>query len=95
MVDKRVSEAVFLKAMSTGADYAELYVEDMTSDYVSMIADCVDNAGTSRDMGAGVRIFCGTNSVYAFGNGTDEKSLMELASKVAAAASSAKKAGVY
>ena len=94
MVEKRVSEAVLLKAMSTGADYAELYVEDMISDSVSMIADCVDSANTSRDMGAGVRIFCGTNSVYAFGNNTDEKSLMELASKVAAAAPAAKAAGV-
>ena len=94
MVEKRVSEAVLLKAMSTGADYAELYVEDMTSDSVSMIADCVDSANTSRDVGAGVRIFCGTNSVYAYGNGTDERSLMELASKVAAAAGTASSAGI-
>ena len=94
MVEKRVSEAVLLKAMSTGADYAELYVEDRVSESISMIADCVDNANTSRDMGAGVRIFCGTNSVYAYGNGTDEKSLMELASKVAAAAGTARSAGI-
>ena len=94
MVEKRVSEAVLQKAMSTGADYAELYVEDNTSDSISMIADFVESANTSRDKGAGVRIFCGTNSVYAYGNGTDEKSLLELASKVAAAAETAKAAKV-
>ena len=94
MIEKRVSESVLLKAMSTGADYAELYVEDTTSDSVSMIADCVDSANTARDRGAGVRIFCGTNSVYAYGNGTDEKSLMELAAKAAAAASTARSAKI-
>lgn len=94
MVEKRVSEAVLLKAMSTGADYAELYVDDTSSDSISMIADCVESANTSRDKGAGVRIFCGTNSVYAYGNGTDEQSLLKLAEKVAAAAETAKKAHV-
>ncbi len=94
MVEKRVSEAVLLKAMSTGADYAELYVEDTTADGVSMIADCVDSASTSRSKGAGVRILCGTNSVYAYGNGTDEASLMALAGKVAAAAPAASSAGM-
>ncbi len=94
MVEKRVSEAVLARAMSTGADYAELYVEDNTQDSISMIADCVESANTSRDKGAGVRIFCGTNSVYAYGNGTDERSLLELADKAAAAAETAKRSNV-
>lgn len=94
MVEKRVSEAVLLRAMSTGADYAELYVEDTTAEGVSMIADCVDSANTSRSKGAGVRVFCGTNSVYAYGNGTDEASLLALADKVAAAAGTARSAGI-
>ena len=94
MVEKRVTEAVLARAMSTGADYAELYVEDNTQDSISMIADCVESANTSRDKGAGVRIFCGTNSVYAYGNGTDERSLLELADKAAAAAETAKRSNV-
>ena len=85
MIEKRVSQAVLELAMSTGADYAEIYAEDTTNESVSMVADCVDSLHTSRDKGAGVRVFSGTNSVYAYGNGTDEESLLSLASKAAAA----------
>ena len=87
MIEKRVSQAVQELAMSTGADYAEIYAEDTTHESVSMVADCVDSLHTSRDKGAGVRVFSGTNSVYAFGNGTDEEALLSLAKKAAAAVS--------
>lgn len=94
MIEKKIAEEVLLRAMSTGADYAELYVEDTTADSIMMIADCVDSANTSRNKGAGVRVFCGTNSVYAYGNGTDEASLLSLADKAAAAAGTARDARI-
>ncbi len=90
MIEKRVSQAVLELAMSTGADYAEIYAEDTTYDSIGMVADCVEAVNTSRDRGAGVRVFSGTNSVYAYGNGVDEGSLLSLASKAAAAVNGVK-----
>lgn len=85
MINESTAQATLARAMTTGADYAELYAEDTTSSGITMIADCIDTAATSRNRGAGVRVFKGTNSVYVYGNGVDEKALLGLAEKAAAA----------
>ena len=86
MIQRSISEAVLKRAMASGADFAEIYAEDTEARSVSMIANAVDSVTTSRKIGVGIRIFSGTNSVYAYGNDLSESALYALADKVAAAA---------
>ncbi len=75
--------------MKSGADYAEIYAEDKNTSSVSMIDGAVENSVSSRDRGVGVRVFTGTNYVYAYGNDISEQGLMSLADKVADAVGTA------
>lgn len=85
MIAKNISEAVLKRAMKTGADFAEIYAEDTDNSTVSMIANAVESVTTSRKMGVGIRVFYGTNQIYAYGNDMSESALLALADKVAAA----------
>ncbi len=85
MISKELCEKIILRAMKTGADYAEIYAEDKTASSVSMIDGAVENSVSSRDRGVGIRVFKNTNYVYAYGNDISEKGLNGLADKVAAA----------
>ncbi len=94
MLSKELCERVIARAMKTGADYAEIYAEDKNVSSVSMIGGAVENSVSSRDRGVGVRVFKGTNYVYAYGNDITETGLNNLADKVAAAIGDAEAKGV-
>jgi TldD protein len=44
-------------ALTTGADFAELYMEDTSSNALSLRSGEVDSATSARSVGAGVRVF--------------------------------------
>lgn len=85
MLDKRVVNDVLAAAMSTGGDFAEVFVEDRFNQSIEMVRGRVEKSLSGRDFGIGIRIFKGFNSVYTY---TSEKSvvhLIEVAKKAAAA----------
>ncbi len=85
MLNKKLIEDTLTAALSTGGDFAEIYVEDRTNNGIVMIGGKVDSTMSGRDYGVGIRIFKGFNSVYAYTNKSDRDTLIETAKKAAAA----------
>lgn len=85
MLNKQVIEATLNAALSTGGDFAEIFVEDRTNNGIVMIGGKVESTMTGRDYGVGIRIFKGFNSVYAYTNKSDRDTLISTAKKAAAA----------
>ena len=86
------ARAVLQEAQKSGADYAELFLEDNESTRIEMIDGKVESANYARISGAGVRVLLGTQSAYAYCADIDEQSLMETARAAAAALGDAKSA---
>jgi len=85
VLNKKLIEDTLNAALSTGGDFAEVFVEDRTNTGIVMIGGKVDSTMSGRDYGVGVRIFKGFNSVYAYTNKSDRDTLIETARKAAAA----------
>ena len=82
MLKKSVVENTLEMALSTGGTFAEIFMEDTKRSRISMVNGRVDKAFSGIDYGVGIRVFDGTNSIYAFTNDTSEKSLLETARNV-------------
>ena len=85
MLTKSTAEAVLAEALTTGGDFAEIFMEDTVYGTISMIDGNVDKAANSRDHGAGIRIYQGLNAVYVHTNDTSLEGLLACARKGAAA----------
>ncbi|HPW99423.1 MAG TPA: TldD/PmbA family protein [Sedimentibacter sp.] len=85
MLNRKLIEDALTAALSTGGDFAEIFVEDRTNNGIVMIGGKVESTMSGRDYGAGIRIFKGFNSVYAYTNKTDRDTLIETAKKAAKA----------
>ena len=73
------------EAMSTTADFAEVYQEVTESKSVSLLNGQVIRAATGFDSGTGIRLLSGTNSVYVYSSDNDLEVLLKLAKEAAAA----------
>ena len=85
MLNRRLIEDTLTAALSTGGDFAEIFVEDRTNNGIVMIGGKVESTMSGRDYGVGIRIFKGFNSVYAYTNKSDKETLIETAKKAAQA----------
>ena len=88
MLSRVLIEEVLEKALSTGGDFSEIFLEDTIKNTIKMIDGKIDNSVSGRDFGVGIRIFKGFNSVYAYTNDTSRESLLETAYKAACAVGS-------
>lgn len=73
------------QAMSTTADFAEIFQEVTESKSVSLLNGQVIRASTGFDSGTGIRLLAGTNSVYVYSSDNDIEVLLKLAKEAAAA----------
>ena len=85
MISQAVASRVMVEAMKTGADFAEIFMEDRDNLSLSMLDGQVENVSTAREHGAGIRILCGDRSIYVYTNDTSEASLLQAATEAAAA----------
>ena len=85
MIAKEICRAVLRKAVSTGADYAEIFAENTVNHTISMIADKVDAANDAVIAGAAVRVCKGLRSVMATTVDTTEAGLLRCAEAAAEA----------
>ena len=85
LITQDEARAVLQAAVSTGADFAELYMEDVRSNNVTVLQGEVEDAGSSHRHGAGVRVFAGLKSAYAYTADTSHDSLLATARAAAAA----------
>lgn len=85
MLSERIVTDVLLAALSTGGDFAEIFMEDTYNTAILMLDGKVEQGVTGRDYGVGIRIYQGLRSVYAYTNDTARENLMKVALEAAAA----------
>jgi TldD protein len=78
-------EDLISAALSTGGDFAEIFVEDKFNTNITLIGGKVERSISGRDYGIGIRIFQGLNSVYAYTNENDRDKLISVALEAAQA----------
>jgi len=82
MLNQRLLEKVLEKALSNGADFAEIFVEDTFNSSIQLLDSQIKKAIEGEDYGAGIRVFYGIKAIYAFTNDLSEKSLLSAADAV-------------
>ena len=85
MISREVCLRVLQRAVSTGADYAEIFAENTINHNIFMIADKVDSIKDGVIAGAAVRVYKGLRSVMATTVDTSESGLLRCAEKAAEA----------
>ena len=85
MISREVCQRVLHKAVSTGADYAEIFAENTVNHNISMIESKVESINDSVIAGAAVRVYKGLRSVMASTVDTSESGLLACAAQAAEA----------
>ena len=85
MISREVCQRVLQKAVSTGADYAEIFAENTGNHTLSMIDSKVDGIKDTVVAGAAVRVYKGLRSVMASTIDTTESGLLRCAEQAAEA----------
>lgn len=85
MLDKNLVNDILDAALSTGGDFAEVFVEEKKGISLSMVDSKVEKALSGRDFGVGIRIFKDLFSVYAYTNDVERESLLATAKKASKA----------
>lgn len=86
MLKKEIIEKVIEKALSNGADFAEIFVEDTYNSLIKFNDRKTKQSMVGKDFGAGVRVFYGQSAIYAYTNDLSEESLLKAAEAVSKAA---------
>jgi TldD protein len=79
MLAEETVEKVLARALASGGDLAELFVEDRSSTSLRLEERRVEDVASGRDAGAGVRVISGDRSSYAYTNLLTEAGLAEAA----------------
>ena len=79
---------VLAKGRSTGAEFAEVFIEDKRSTGAGLDDGKVEAVTSGRDSGAGIRVINGETTGYAYTADLSEAGLMAAAEAAAAAAAS-------
>jgi len=90
MLDQNIAREVLQEAVRTGGDFAEIFMEDRIDHNIAMRSRLIENVGSNRLHGAGIRVLSGTNAVYVYTNDTSRQGLMNCARQAAAAVRSGK-----
>lgn len=85
MISREICQRVLHRALSTGADYGEIFAENTINHSVSMIASKVDSIEDTVIAGAAVRVYKGMRSVMASTVDTSEEGLLRCAEAAAEA----------
>lgn len=83
MIDKRLAGEVLLKAVSGGADFAEIYCEITRNNTISLLDKKIDKIQDNVISGVGIRAFYGTQTVYASTCDVSRSGLLACAARVA------------
>lgn len=94
MIAQETAAKVLAEALKTGADFAELYVEDVTQLRLALDDSRLEQAIRGNDRGAGIRVFFGNLATYAYTDSLAEESLVDAARAAASAGSSSNKAQI-
>lgn len=84
-MDSKVLENTLEAALSTGASFADVYIEEGYQSHMSLLDSRVDKASSGWDRGAGIRLLYGTRMVYGYTNDLSAEGLARAARIVAQA----------
>ncbi|OCA83181.1 peptidase C69 [Bacillus sp. FJAT-27225] len=85
MLSKSVVEDVLTAALSTGGDFAEVFVEDRFTNNLTFQSGRVETALSGRDFGVGIRVFNEFQSFYAYTTDFSQEGLVKAANRAAQA----------
>ena len=85
MISREICQRVLQRAVSTGADYAEIFAENTVNHAISMIASKVDSIKDTVISGAAIRVYKGLRSVMASTVDMSEEGLIRCAESAAEA----------
>ncbi len=90
MIARSLIEKVLERAMTTGADFVELFAERTRTTNMVMADSRVETVRDNTITGVGLRAFVGTRTVFASTSDVSEDGLMRCAASVATAVGDAK-----
>ncbi len=82
MLSKTVVQDILNEALSTGGDFAEVFVEDRLTNNLSLQGGLVENSLSGRDFGVGIRVFKGIQSTYTYTTDFAKEGLLKAAKKL-------------
>lgn len=85
MLSKELIKDALLRALSTGADYAELFAEHTDEKTISLVSAKVDKIADAVISGVGIRVFKGTRCVSGSTSSLDRAAVLACADRVAQA----------
>ena len=85
MISRKILTEVLEKALSSGADFAEIYVEHTKQNNISMVDSRVDAITDRLICGVGIRILKGTRCVSGSTSSLERNDLLALAARIAQA----------
>ncbi|MFK5884061.1 MAG: TldD/PmbA family protein [Candidatus Izemoplasma sp.] len=83
MLEKSLIKKILDAALTGGADFSEVFIEDKFASTLGMLSSNVESVNNSKTFGVGVRVALGYNTVYGYSNSKDEDELVALASNLA------------
>ncbi len=85
MISKTIALDVLNAGLATGADFAEIFVEEKSNTGLSIDNDKIESISSGIIYGAGIRLLKDLRSVYGYTNDLSKKGLMNLATTLAGA----------
>ncbi len=85
IISEALCEKVIEAALSNGADFAEIFVEESYNHKMDWSDKKLASSLVGTDKGLGLRLFYGKKAIYTHSNKLSEESLIELAKTAAAA----------
>ena len=79
MISKSIAIEVLNKGLATGADYAEIFIEETKTSNIIIENGRVEATVSGRTFGAGIRLLKELRSVYGYTNDVSKKGLSQLA----------------
>lgn len=78
-MDKKGIKEIFIKALSHGADFAEIFFEHRENSGISCEENRIERIISGIDEGAGIRVISGDKTSYAYTNEVTQERLLEVA----------------
>ena len=85
MLNHAAAQEVLNVALSTGGDFAEIFLEDRRDNVLVLQDNRMETITSGRIHGAGIRVYVGLNAIYTYTNDTDREGLMRCARQAASA----------
>ena len=92
MIQEPLLQELLGIAVSTGADFAEVFAEQERAYSLRLVSGKIESVGDLLLCGVGIRAFCGTKTYYASTSDTSREGLLKCAAAVAGAVGDASSA---